>query len=101
VAAENRGRERRCRPSSHLKSIERVPKKRSIHLSAKGRMPAREKRFATMPPDIYLSQQAQLKARAGKSAWDNVALCPDVVVSDVFGNPASSRSVVSFEVLKD
>jgi hypothetical protein len=47
-----------------------------------------------MPPNIYLSQRAQLKARASKAEWDNVALSPDVVVGDIYGNPMNIALVV-------
>jgi hypothetical protein len=65
-----------------------------IHLGANVRTPARESDPPHMPPNIYLSQQAQLRARANKSAWDNVALRPDVVVGDIFGNPMNIALVV-------
>jgi nucleoside-diphosphate-sugar epimerase len=65
-----------------------------IHLGANVRTPARESDPSHMPPNIYLSQQAQLKARAANSAWDNVALRPDVVVGDIFGNPINIALVV-------
>jgi len=58
-----------------------------IHLGAKVRTPAREEDPPHMPPNIYLSQQAQLRSRSAVSRWDNVALRPDVVVGDVHGNP--------------
>lgn len=47
-----------------------------IHLGANVRTPARESDPPHMPPNIYLSQQAQLQTRAAKRAWDNVALPP-------------------------
>jgi nucleoside-diphosphate-sugar epimerase len=65
-----------------------------IHLGANVRTPARESDPSHMPPNIYLSQQAQLKARAANRAWDNVALRPDVVVGDIFGNPMNIALVV-------
>lgn len=65
-----------------------------IHLGANVRTPARESDPPHMPPNIYLSQRAQLKARASKAGWDNVALIPDVVVGDVFGNPMNIALVV-------
>jgi nucleoside-diphosphate-sugar epimerase len=65
-----------------------------IHLGANVRTPARESDPPHMPPNIYLSQRAQLKARASKASWDNVALIPDVVVGDVFGNPMNIALVV-------
>lgn len=58
-----------------------------IHLGANVRTPARESDPPHMPPNIYLSQQAVLKARSARGHWDNVALRPDVVVGDIFGNP--------------
>jgi nucleoside-diphosphate-sugar epimerase len=65
-----------------------------IHLGARVRTPARESDPPHMPPNIYLAQEAQLKARAGKSGWDYVALRPDVVVGDVHGNPMNIALVV-------
>jgi nucleoside-diphosphate-sugar epimerase len=65
-----------------------------IHLGAKVRTPARESDPPHMPPNIYLSQRAQLKTRTSKSAWDNVALSPDVVVGDIYGNPMNIALVV-------
>lgn len=65
-----------------------------IHLGANVRTPARESDPPHMPPNIYLSQREQLKARASKSSWDSVALVPDVVVGDVFGNPMNIALVV-------
>ncbi len=65
-----------------------------IHLGANVRTPARESDPPHMPPNIYLSQQAQLRARSARSAWDNVALSPDVVVGDIFGNPMNIALVV-------
>ena len=47
-----------------------------------------------MPPNIYLSQRAQLRARASSARWDSVALVPDVVVGDIFGNPMNIALVV-------
>jgi len=58
-----------------------------VHLGAQARTPARESDPPHMPPNIYLAQEAQLKARAEKSHWDYVALRPDVVVGDIHGNP--------------
>lgn len=58
-----------------------------IHLGGRVRTPARESDPAHMPPNIYLAQEAQLKARAEKKRWDYVALRPDVVVGDAYGNP--------------
>lgn len=65
-----------------------------IHLGAKVRTPARESDPPHMPPNIYLSQRAQLRTRASKSRWDNVALSPDVVVGDIHGNPMNIALVV-------
>jgi nucleoside-diphosphate-sugar epimerase len=65
-----------------------------IHLGARVRTPAREPDPPHMPPNIYLSQREQLKARASKGKWDNVALIPDVVVGDIFGNPMNIALVV-------
>ena len=65
-----------------------------IHLGAKVRTPARESDPPHMPPNIYLSQQGQLKAGAAKRALDTVALRPDVVVGDIFGNPMNIALVV-------
>jgi nucleoside-diphosphate-sugar epimerase len=65
-----------------------------IHLGANVRTPARESDPPHMPPNIYLSQRAQLRARASKASWDNVALIPDVVVGDIFGNPMNIALVV-------
>jgi nucleoside-diphosphate-sugar epimerase len=65
-----------------------------IHLGANVRTPARETDPPHMPPNIYLSQQAQLKARAANGAWDTVALRPDVVVGDIYGNPMNIALVV-------
>ncbi len=65
-----------------------------IHLGAKVRTPARESDPPHMPPNIYLAQRAQLRARAENSTWDTVALSPDVVVGDVHGNPMNIALVV-------
>jgi nucleoside-diphosphate-sugar epimerase len=65
-----------------------------IHLGAKVRTPARESDPPHMPPNIYLAQEAQLKARAETSRWDYVALRPDVVVGDVHGNPMNIALVI-------
>ena len=65
-----------------------------IHLGAKVRTPARESDPPHMPPNIYLAQEAQLKQRAQKSRWDYVALRPDVVVGDVYGNPMNIALVI-------
>ncbi|ACB94442.1 SDR family oxidoreductase [Beijerinckia indica] len=65
-----------------------------IHLGAKVRTPARENDPIHMPPNLYLAQEAQLRARAEKSRWDYVALRPDVVVGDIWGNPMNIALVV-------
>jgi nucleoside-diphosphate-sugar epimerase len=65
-----------------------------IHLGAHVRTPARESDPPHMPPNIYLSQRAQLRAEGSKGAWDNVALSPDVVVDDIYGNPMNIALVV-------
>jgi nucleoside-diphosphate-sugar epimerase len=65
-----------------------------IHLGAKVRTPARESDPPHMPPNIYLSQRAEIGARAAGSRWDNVALSPDVVVGDVYGNPMNIALVI-------
>jgi nucleoside-diphosphate-sugar epimerase len=65
-----------------------------VHLGAQARTPARESDPPHMPPNIYLAQEAQLKARAKKSRWDYVALRPDVVVGDIHGNPMNIAVVV-------
>jgi nucleoside-diphosphate-sugar epimerase len=65
-----------------------------IHLGANVRTPARESDPPHMPPNIYLSQREQLKARASKGKWDNVTLIPDVVVGDIHGNPMNIALVV-------
>lgn len=65
-----------------------------IHLGASVRTPAKESDPPHMPPNIYLSQRAQLRTRASSASWDNVALIPDVVVGDIFGNPMNIALVV-------
>jgi nucleoside-diphosphate-sugar epimerase len=65
-----------------------------IHLGAKVRTPARESDPPHMPPNIYSSQRAAIAARAARSSWDNVALIPDVVVGNVYGNPMNIALVV-------
>jgi len=65
-----------------------------IHLGAKVRTPARESDPPHMPPNIYLAQEAQLKASAEGSRWDYVALRPDVVVGDIHGNRMNIALVV-------
>lgn len=65
-----------------------------IHLGAKVRTPAREDDPLHMPPNLYQAQEAQLRERAGRSKWDFVALRPDVVVGDIYGNPMNIALVV-------
>lgn len=65
-----------------------------IHLGAKVRTPARESDLPHMPPNIYQSQEAQLRKRASQADWDYVALRPDVVVGDIYGNPMNIALVV-------
>jgi nucleoside-diphosphate-sugar epimerase len=47
-----------------------------------------------MPPNIYIAQEQQLRERAKRSAWDYVALRPDVVVGDIHGNPMNIAVVI-------
>lgn len=65
-----------------------------IHLGAKVGTPARESDPPHMPPNLYMAQEAALRARAERSAWDYVALRPDVVVGDIWGNPMNIALVV-------
>jgi nucleoside-diphosphate-sugar epimerase len=65
-----------------------------IHLGAKVRTPARESDPAHMPPNLYQAQEAQLRVRAARSAWDYVALRPDVVIGDIHGNPMNIALVI-------
>lgn len=65
-----------------------------IHLGAKVRTPARESDPIHMPPNLYLAQEAELRQRAADRSWDYVALRPDVIVGDVFGNPMNIALVV-------
>jgi nucleoside-diphosphate-sugar epimerase len=65
-----------------------------VHLGGKVSTPARESDPPHMPPNLYMAQEAELRARAGKSDWDYVALRPDVVVGDVHGNPMNIALVV-------
>ncbi|HEY0043984.1 MAG TPA: SDR family oxidoreductase [Allosphingosinicella sp.] len=65
-----------------------------IHLGAKVPTPARESDPPHMPPNLYMAQEAALRERAMRSAWDYVALRPDVVVGDVWGNPMNIALVV-------
>lgn len=65
-----------------------------IHLGANVRTPARESDPPHMPPNIYQAQEAQLAARAERADWDYVALRPDVVVGDVYGNAMNIALVI-------
>jgi nucleoside-diphosphate-sugar epimerase len=65
-----------------------------IHLGAKVRTPARESDPIHMPPNLYLAQEAELRERAARSSWDYVALRPDVIVGDVYGNPMNIALVI-------
>jgi nucleoside-diphosphate-sugar epimerase len=65
-----------------------------IHLGAKVPTPARENDPPHMPPNIYLAQEAQLRQRAERNDWDYVALRPDVVVGDIYGNPMNIALVI-------
>lgn len=65
-----------------------------IHLGARVRTPARESDPIHMPPNLYLAQEAQLRERAAGSRWDYVALRPDVIVGDVYGNPMNIALVI-------
>lgn len=65
-----------------------------IHLGAKVRTPARESDPPHMPPNLYQAQEAQLKARADQASWDYVALRPDLVIGDVYGNPMNIALVI-------
>jgi nucleoside-diphosphate-sugar epimerase len=65
-----------------------------IHLGARVRTPARESDPPHMPPNLYLAQEQQLRERAARSKWDYVALRPDVVVGDIYGNPMNIALVV-------
>ena len=65
-----------------------------IHLGAKVPTPARESDPPHMPPNLYMAQEAALRERAQRSAWDYVALRPDVVVGDIWGNPMNIALVV-------
>lgn len=65
-----------------------------IHLGAKVPTPARESDPSHMPPNLYQAQEAMLASRAEKAAWDYVALRPDVIVGDVYGNPMNIALVV-------
>src|SRR5258707_376102 len=67
-----------------------------IHLGANVRTPARESDPPHMPPNIYLSQRAQLRARPSRASWDNVALIKDISPHDVWNErnivPTGPRS---------
>ena len=65
-----------------------------IHLGAKVPTPARESDPPHMPPNLYMAQEAELRERAARSPWDYVALRPDVVVGDIWGNPMNIALVV-------
>jgi nucleoside-diphosphate-sugar epimerase len=65
-----------------------------IHLGAKVPTPARESDPLHMPPNLYMAQEAALRERAMRSRWDYVALRPDVVVGDIWGNPMNIAMVV-------
>jgi nucleoside-diphosphate-sugar epimerase len=65
-----------------------------IHLGAKVPTPARESDPSHMPPNLYMAQEAALRERAALSRWDYVALRPDVVVGDIWGNPMNIALVV-------
>lgn len=65
-----------------------------VHLGAKVRTPARETEPAHMPPNIYHAQEQLLRDRAKSGSWDYVALRPDVVVGDIYGNPMNIALVV-------
>jgi nucleoside-diphosphate-sugar epimerase len=64
------------------------------HLGTRVRTPALESDPAHMPPNLYLAQEAQLRKRAGHSNWDYVALRPDLVVGDIYGNPMNIALVI-------
>jgi nucleoside-diphosphate-sugar epimerase len=64
------------------------------HLGTKVRTPAHESDPAHMPPNLYLAQEAQLRKRAEHSRWDYVALRPDLVVGDIYGNPMNIALVI-------
>ena len=65
-----------------------------IHLRAVVPTPAREADPIHMPPNLYLAQEAELRARSAGQPWDYVALRPDVVVGDVHGNPMNIALVI-------
>jgi nucleoside-diphosphate-sugar epimerase len=64
------------------------------HLGTIVRTPALESDPPHMPPNLYLAQEAQLRKRAGHSNWDYVALRPDLVVGDTYGNPMNIALVI-------
>jgi len=65
-----------------------------IHLGANVPTPARESDPPHMPPNLYMAQEAALRERSARSRWDYVALRPDVVVGDIWGNPMNIALVV-------
>jgi nucleoside-diphosphate-sugar epimerase len=65
-----------------------------IHLGATVPTPARESDPPHMPPNLYMAQEAALRERAARSTWDYVALRPDMVVGDIWGNPMNIALVV-------
>src|SRR3954452_17691072 len=65
-----------------------------IHLGAKVPTPARESDPPHMPPNLYMAQEAALRERSTRRSWDYVALRPDVVVGDIWGNPMNIALVV-------
>jgi nucleoside-diphosphate-sugar epimerase len=65
-----------------------------IHLGAHVPTPARESDPPHMPPNLYMAQEAKLRDRASRSRWDYVALRPDVVVGDIWGNSMNIALVV-------
>jgi nucleoside-diphosphate-sugar epimerase len=65
-----------------------------IHLGAHVPTPARESDPPHMPPNLYMAQEAELRDRASRSRWDYVALRPDVVVGDIWGNSMNIALVV-------
>ena len=59
------------------------------------RTPARESDAGHTPPNLYVAQEAQLRKRAEHSRWDYVALHPDLMVGDIYGNPMNIAMVIS------
>ncbi|OPB00898.1 hypothetical protein BFW87_00340 [Pseudomonas fluorescens] len=47
------------------------------------------------PPNLYVAQEAQLRKRAEHSRWDYVALHPDLMVGDIYGDPMNIAMVIS------